>query len=141
MMLIVVKHFFLNNFLYCCAGWGYIVAFTKVLKIYQIYHIWIHPLHYSPLPSPPAIPGIVQTGIIFPFIYMCTQYLKHIQPPTPFPHRPTPTGTNTPRQDLFCSPSLWFYTRIYDIFVCLRELYWEFPRDISRYICIITWIG
>jgi hypothetical protein len=23
---------------YCCAGWGYIVAFTKVLIIYQIYH-------------------------------------------------------------------------------------------------------
>jgi hypothetical protein len=22
----------------CCAGWGYIVAFTKVLTMYQIYH-------------------------------------------------------------------------------------------------------
>jgi hypothetical protein len=22
----------------CCAGWGYIVTFTKVLTIYQIYH-------------------------------------------------------------------------------------------------------
>jgi hypothetical protein len=26
-------------FFYCCAGWGYIVAFTKVLTIYQIYLI------------------------------------------------------------------------------------------------------
>jgi hypothetical protein len=25
----------------CCAGWGYIVALTKVLTIYQIYHTWI----------------------------------------------------------------------------------------------------
>jgi hypothetical protein len=23
---------------YCCAGWGYIVAFIKVLTMYQIYH-------------------------------------------------------------------------------------------------------
>jgi hypothetical protein len=27
-----------QNFFYCCAGWGYIVAFTKVLTMYQIYH-------------------------------------------------------------------------------------------------------
>jgi hypothetical protein len=32
---------FLKNF-YCCAGW-YIVAFTKVLTMYQIDHTWIHP--------------------------------------------------------------------------------------------------
>jgi hypothetical protein len=42
--------FFSFSFFYCCAGWGYIVAFTKVLTIYQIYHSWIHPLHHSPLP-------------------------------------------------------------------------------------------
>jgi hypothetical protein len=28
-------------------GWGYIVAFTKVFTIYQIFHTWIHPLHHS----------------------------------------------------------------------------------------------
>jgi hypothetical protein len=39
--------------------WGYIVAFTKVITIYQIYHTWIHPLHHFPLFSPPPIPGIV----------------------------------------------------------------------------------
>jgi hypothetical protein len=27
------------------------------------------------------------------------------------------------------------------IFVCIRQLYREFPNDISMYICIITWIG
>jgi hypothetical protein len=38
---------------YCCAGWGYIVTFTKVLTIYQICCTWIHPLNYSPLSSLP----------------------------------------------------------------------------------------
>jgi hypothetical protein len=53
--------------------------------MYQIYHTWIQPLHHSPL-SPYPIPGIVSTGLIFPFTYMCTQYLRHIHPPTLFPH-------------------------------------------------------
>jgi hypothetical protein len=39
--------FFSYNFFLLC--WGYIVAFMKVLTIYQIYHTWIHPLHHSPL--------------------------------------------------------------------------------------------
>jgi hypothetical protein len=42
-----------------------------ILKIYQIYHTWIHPLHPSPL-SPSSIPGIFSKGLIFPFTYMCT---------------------------------------------------------------------
>jgi hypothetical protein len=33
---------------YCCAEWRYIVAFTKVLTIHQMYHTWIHRLHRSP---------------------------------------------------------------------------------------------
>jgi hypothetical protein len=27
---------------------------------------------------PPPIPGIIPTGIVFAFTYMCTQYLHHI---------------------------------------------------------------
>jgi hypothetical protein len=39
--------------LYCCAGWGYIVASANVVSVYQLYHIWIHPFHrYSLSPSP-----------------------------------------------------------------------------------------
>jgi hypothetical protein len=38
-------------FLLLC--WRYILIFTKVLTIYQKYHIWIHPLHHSPLSSLP----------------------------------------------------------------------------------------
>jgi hypothetical protein len=33
---------FFFYFCFCCTG-GYIVAFTKVLQIYQIYHTWIPP--------------------------------------------------------------------------------------------------
>jgi hypothetical protein len=37
-----IKHHFLIQLLffllYCCAGWGYTVAFTKGLIMYQIYH-------------------------------------------------------------------------------------------------------
>jgi hypothetical protein len=29
---------FILFLLYCCAGWRYTVAFTKVLIVYQIYH-------------------------------------------------------------------------------------------------------
>jgi hypothetical protein len=41
-------HVWLIHFIFslcCCSGWGYIVRFTKVLTMYQIYHTWIHPLH------------------------------------------------------------------------------------------------
>jgi hypothetical protein len=65
------------SFLLLC--WGYMVAFRKVLKIY---HTWIHSFHHSPLSPAPHIPGIVSTGLSFPFIYMCTQYLHYINPPT-----------------------------------------------------------
>jgi hypothetical protein len=34
---------------------------------------------------PPPIAGIVSTGIISPFTYMCTQYLHYIHTPNPFP--------------------------------------------------------
>jgi hypothetical protein len=40
---------------------------------------------------PPPISGIVSTGLIFPFSYMCSQYLHQIHPPTPLPPS---TGTN-----------------------------------------------
>jgi hypothetical protein len=61
----VVSINYIFSFFKNCAGWGYIVAFTKVLTIYQIYHNWIHPLHNSPLSPSPPIPGIVSTVIIF----------------------------------------------------------------------------
>jgi hypothetical protein len=59
------------------------------------------------------IPGIVSNSLIFPFIYMCTQwiYFHYIHPPTLFPHiLPPLTGIN-PWQDLFCPSDLWFCKR------------------------------
>jgi hypothetical protein len=41
------------SFLYCCDEWGYFVAYTHYLIMYQIYHAWIHPLSHSPSLSPP----------------------------------------------------------------------------------------
>jgi hypothetical protein len=41
LLLVVLLIFF---FFYCRSGWGYTVAFTKVLTMYQICHTWIHPL-------------------------------------------------------------------------------------------------
>jgi hypothetical protein len=45
----------------------------------------------------PPIPGIVSTGIIFAFIYMCTHFLHSIHPSTSFPHHFSPhTGASPP---------------------------------------------
>jgi hypothetical protein len=103
-------------FFYCCAWWGYIVAVTKVLTICQIYHTWIHALHHSSLSSTPPIHVIISTGIIFPFTYMCTQYLYYIHSPTPFSHiLPFPTGTNPQAGPVL--PTSDFVKETNDIFV------------------------
>jgi hypothetical protein len=45
--------------------------------------------------TPTPIPGVVSTGIIFPFTYICTQYLCCIHSPMSFPHLlPPSTGTS-----------------------------------------------
>jgi hypothetical protein len=50
---LLLKFYLLMYFFpYCCAGWEYIVAFTKVLTVHRTHHTWIHPFHCSPLPPP-----------------------------------------------------------------------------------------
>jgi hypothetical protein len=72
---------------------------------YNIYHTSIHPLHHSPI-IPHPISGTVSAGLIFTFAYMCTQYLHHIHPPTPFPNMfPTHIGYRPP--DRSCSALLF----------------------------------
>jgi hypothetical protein len=87
-ILIVVLFFsnrysFLKFILLLCLA-GYIMAFTKVLIIYQIYHTWIHP---SPLLSftSPSILVTVSTDIMSAFTYMCIHYLHYNHPPIPLP--------------------------------------------------------
>jgi hypothetical protein len=51
---------------------------------------------------PHPFSGIVSTGIIFPFTFMCTQYLHHIHPPTPFPNLlPLPLVSTPPCRTCF----------------------------------------
>jgi hypothetical protein len=71
-----------------CSGWGYIVAFTKVLTVYSIYHTWIHHLHHSPLSFLDPIAGTISTDTIFPFTHMFTQYLHYIHLSMTFPLLP-----------------------------------------------------
>jgi hypothetical protein len=63
--------------------------------------------YHSPLSSLPFIPGIVSTSLIFPFTYMCTQYLYYIHLPTPFPYLLPPSHWYQPR-DKTCSTPLFF---------------------------------
>jgi hypothetical protein len=101
-----------------------------------------------PLPSfsfihPSPIPGIVSTGIIFPFRYMCTQYLHLIHYLTPFPHLlPTPMFQHSPPQTVTIPPfySLSLFKKWHS---CLFKIaiqgvsLWHF----HVYIYIITQIG
>jgi hypothetical protein len=77
---------FLNFFLLLC--WkGYKVAFTNVLRMYQIYHTWIQPLQHSLLSPTPT--NSWNTGATFTFIYMYIQYFHLIHPPMTFPSPPS----------------------------------------------------
>jgi hypothetical protein len=70
-------------------------------------------MHSSPPPFSfisclPHIPGVISTGIIFVFTYMCTHFIAMIHPPAPFPNTSSlplvsalPTG-----QDLYRSTVL-----------------------------------
>jgi hypothetical protein len=91
--------------LYYCAGWGYTVAFTKVL-ISTISYLNSPPTPFSFISHPP-IPGIVSTDI-FPFTYIGLPYLHHTRPP-PFPHLLLPaTDTTSPPLARTCSALLFF---------------------------------
>jgi hypothetical protein len=75
------------------------------------------------------LPPIVSSDIIFPFTYMCTQYLYHIHPPSQFPHlHPPPTGTIPLRQDLFPPPILWF---CYTVFFVHLHFDWDPSHEVS----------
>jgi hypothetical protein len=115
--------------------------------MYQIYYIWIHPLPIL-LHFPPPIPGIVSTNIIFPFTCMYTQYLHHIQPPSPF-HRLLPTLTITkpshPKTEPvppFCSPILYTRKRKKKWHFCLFKIatqevsLWLFHVYVCVCVCV-----
>jgi hypothetical protein len=59
---------FIYFFLYW-AGWGYIVAFTKVLKIYQIYYTWIYYFLYLSFVNKLCGRNIYVDVFQFPFLF------------------------------------------------------------------------
>jgi hypothetical protein len=90
---IYIEMVFIYSF-YCCAQWGYFVAFTNVLTMYQKHHTWIHPSSFFVI-SPPPTSGIVSTVNIFPFACLCARYLHYIYLHMPFSHLLyLPTSTN-----------------------------------------------
>jgi hypothetical protein len=108
--------FFLFNFFIDVLG--YIVEFTNVLTKYQIYHSPWPPLSFT---SHSPIPGIVSTGIIFPFKYICIQYLHHIHPPTtPSPHPPLSHWYHLPQTGPLLSSCSQFCKKEMIFFVCFR---------------------
>jgi hypothetical protein len=110
------------------------VTLTKVLTIY---HSWIHPLSsFSFLP----LPGILSTGLIFPYSYMSTYCFDYIHPPTPFPCiSPPPTGTKPQTGPILlsCSPSLKKRHFLQDASY-IGSFIVTFPRV---YVFIITQMG
>jgi hypothetical protein len=100
----ILVFYFLNFLL--LFYWEFIVAFAKVLSIYQS---WIYPFHRSPLCT-------------------CTLYSYHIHPPTLFSCILLPPLVPNLRQDLFCLPVLcFFFLKWY--FCLFKMLYREFPCD------------
>jgi hypothetical protein len=84
---------------YHCAWWGYIVAYEKAFIIYQNIILEFTPSIILFYLSLPYNPGILSMGIIFPFTYICVQYLHYIHPstynlsphPLPLPLLPIPS--------------------------------------------------
>jgi hypothetical protein len=68
---------YLKNFFYCCVGWEYVVAFTKVFIIYQIYHSSIHPFHHSPLSPLPHSWSSFNRSHFFIYIHVYTIFAPY----------------------------------------------------------------
>jgi hypothetical protein len=125
-------------FLCCWARWGYIVTFTKVLTMYQIY--LISTPQWLAFILPPPIPGVVSIGYHFCIYTHVYTVLHVIHSPTPLCHFLPSTETPAPRT---CS-ALLFSDLVEEkrkSWYCLAWATQEVPYVIFTYMCIITPIG
>jgi hypothetical protein len=101
------------------------VAFIKLLTIYQIYLNSLPP-SFSLIPP---ISGIVSTVLIYTHVH--TVFAPYSPSYTLSPH-PPPFYQYQPPTHRTCSALLFskFVKEKNDTFVCLRQLYREFPFDI-----------
>jgi hypothetical protein len=90
----------------CHAGWGDIMIFTTVLRLYQIYLTWTHPstILFHP-PSSHSWNGFSRSH--FSILYTYAQNLHHIHPHTLSPPPPLLTATSPGPVLLPCSPILY----------------------------------
>jgi hypothetical protein len=88
------------------------VIYTGYYNVSNMSYMISPPQPFSLFPSPP-IPGVVSTGIIIVFIYMCTHFFAPYSPSYPiFLSLSPPTGANpAPGQHMFHFPVLWFCRR------------------------------
>jgi hypothetical protein len=108
------------------AGWGYIVAFTKLLKIYQIYHNWILSFHHSLLFIPPFLEKFQQVS--FFYLHMCVHHFcTMFTLPCPFP-----TSSSLPT-DRTHSALLLFYILEF-LFLSLLWWYWGVNPDLYAWV-------
>jgi hypothetical protein len=88
-------NFFFLLFKNYCAEWRYIVAFTEVLTIYQIYHTWIHPFHHFPLHPPHSWNSFNRYHFSI-YIHVYTVFAIYSPSHTLSLPPPPPTGTSPP---------------------------------------------
>jgi uncharacterized protein with PQ loop repeat len=100
----VICDFFFN----CWAGWGYIVAFTNVM--YQISYL-NSPLHTLLYPHSIPVNSFNRYHFCI-YIHVYTVFATYSPSyPLSWPSLPSSGAPPTPRQDLFCPPSLQFCRR------------------------------
>jgi hypothetical protein len=87
------------------------VAFTKVLTIYQVYHTWIHPLHHSLLSLSPHSWNSFRRFHFSIYMDVYTIFPPYSHSHAFSPHYPNSHWYQPSRQDLFCPPVLWFCKR------------------------------
>jgi hypothetical protein len=106
-------HWFICLFIFYCAGCEYIVAFTKVLTMYQIDHTWTPTFHCSTSPPSPDSWNSINKYNFCIYIHVYTLLAPYSSPYPSSHHFPSPQWCQSPqpRKNLFHPSVLWFCRR------------------------------